>query len=419
MLVPRAVFLGLIVLAAPVAAHAEPYAIVHSGQSRCYDARAAIPCPVQRSAAFFGQDAQNQINPARYRDNGDGTVSDLVTGLIWTKEFRRVGFAEATADAAASRVGGQSDWRVPTIKELYSLMNFDGVTGHARPEQTGAPPDARPYLDTSVFAFEYPRQGRFIDAQYVSSTVYLGQTMGRDKAFFGVNFADGRIKGYPQDGGPGRRVWYARYVRGNPAYGHNDFHDNGDGTIADRATGLTWTKADSGDSSFRPRLSATLSRDGRLDWREALAFCSGLDLAGHRDWRLPSAKELHSIVDYSRAPDATQSAAIAPIFQITSITDDLGRRDWPYFWSATSHMDGPGPGAFAVYMAFGRALGYLRPPPQLGGFTAEPVLLDVHGAGAQRSSPKSGNESMLPKGVGPQGDVLRIYNFARCVRRTG
>jgi hypothetical protein len=42
--------------------------------------------------------------------------------------------------------------------------------------------------------------------------------------------------------------------------------------------------------------------------------------------------------------------------------------------------------------------------------------MDVHGAGSQRSDPKSGNPSQFPYGRGPQGDVIRIYNFVRCVR---
>jgi len=41
---------------------------------------------------------------------------------------------------------------------------------------------------------------------------------------------------------------------------------------------------------------------------------------------------------------------------------------------------------------------------------------DVHGAGAQRSDPKSGNPDDFPKGRGPQGDGIRIYNFVRLVR---
>jgi hypothetical protein len=42
--------------------------------------------------------------------------------------------------------------------------------------------------------------------------------------------------------------------------------------------------------------------------------------------------------------------------------------------------------------------------------------LDVHGAGAQRSDPKTGNPSDFPHGRGPQGDAIRIYNCVRLVR---
>ena len=45
-----------------------------------------------------------------------------------------------------------------------------------------------------------------------------------------------------------------------------------------------------------------------------------------------------------------------------------------------------------------------------------PLLVDVHGAGAQRSDPKAGDPAMFPHGRGPQGDVIRIYNFVRLVR---
>jgi hypothetical protein len=44
------------------------------------------------------------------------------------------------------------------------------------------------------------------------------------------------------------------------------------------------------------------------------------------------------------------------------------------------------------------------------------TLLDVHGAGAQRSDPKSGDAADFPNGRGPQGDVIRIDNYVRLVR---
>ena len=43
----------------------------------------------------------------------------------------------------------------------------------------------------------------------------------------------------------------------------------------------------------------------------------------YNDWRLPNAKEMQSIVDYSRVPDATGSAAIDPVFSITEITNEV------------------------------------------------------------------------------------------------
>jgi len=53
-------------------------------------------------------------------------------------------------------------------------------------------------------------------------------------------------------------------------------------------------------------------------------------------------------------------------------------------------------------------------PPGSGNYT----LLDVHGAGAQRSDPKNGDPDDYPFGHGPQGDVIRIFNYVRLVRDT-
>lgn len=59
-------------------------------------------------------------------------------------------------------------------------------------------------------------------------------------AMFGVNFGDGRIKGYPIEAIPsiGAKTYYTLCTRGNESYGENEFVANGDGTITDDATGL-------------------------------------------------------------------------------------------------------------------------------------------------------------------------------------
>ncbi len=201
-----------------------------------------------------------------------------------------------------------------------------------------------PFIDTKYFKFAYGdvRAGeRTIDSQWATSTLYVANP----NQMFGVNFADGRIKGYGTTM-PGRRekTFFAICVRGNPNYGKNDFQDNGDGTITDRATGLMWQQADSGRG---------------MNWEQALACAANCKLSGHSDWRLPNAKELQSIVDYTRAPAVTQSPAISPLFQVTQLSDG----EYPYFWTSTTHVGGPPDrqGGAAVYIAFGRATGWMRP----------------------------------------------------------
>ena len=144
---------------------------------------------------------------------------------------------------------------------------------------------------------------RVIDSQYATSTIYESDTMGGNATMFGVNFADGRIKGYPIT-----KEFYVMYVRGNTSYGMNSFVDNGDGTITDESTGLMWLKYDSG------YFGAGDAGDGGLTWEQALEWAENLEFAGYDDWTLPDAKQLQSIVDYTRSPDTTDSAAIDSMF---------------------------------------------------------------------------------------------------------
>ena len=68
---------------------------------------------------------------------------------------------------------------------------------------------------------------------------------------------------------------------------------------------------------------------------------------------------MQSILDYSRAPDATGSAAIDPIFNITQISNEYGEVDYPWFWTGTTHARQDGSGTSGVYIIFGRAMSYI------------------------------------------------------------
>ena len=363
------------------------YAVVHTGQVVHFSDRTAIPPPMEGNA-FFGQDADYLENMPQYVDNGDGTITDRVTGLTWEQEMgEKMTLQQAQVKAKESRLGGYNDWRVPTLKELYSLILFTG--------QSGGEKAGKLFLDTRYFVQPLGNTAngeREIDAQTWSRTSYTGKTMRNMDTLFGVNFIDGRIKGYPTHDPRTRQPqqMYFRLVRGNVEYGKNNFVENGDGTVSDLSTGLMWQKED--------------SKQG-MDWEQALQYAQQLELAGYDDWRLPSAKELQSIVDYTHSPQLDGLPAIDPLFQVSRIRDSGGNAPFPYFWSATTHLDGPSPGNRAVYIAFGEALGKMNGQ-----------ILDVHGAGAQRSDPKSAGSLSYPRYMGPQGDELRVFNYVRCVR---
>ncbi len=381
------------------------YAIVDTNQTRTYDDVDSIAQPVI-GEPFIGQDGQYTGNVPFYWPSDDGlTVYDNITRLTWTQTTDTNGdgeidindkmtLQEAQAyvdELNAETYGGFDDWRLPSIKEIYSLMDFSGVDASGMSQQ-----NVRPFIDTNFFAFGYgdvDNGERVIDAQYVSTTQYVSTVFGNQQAVFGLNLADGRIKGYPLN-----LDFYVLAVRGGMGYGVNQFVDNGDGTITDRATGLMWQQADNGEA---------------MGWGEALDYAFDLEHAGYRDWRLPNAKELQSILDYTRSPDTTSSPAIDPLFTLTAITNEAGQIDYPWLWTSTTHLNtAESPAAHAVYFCFGRGMGY---------FNDE--WLDVHGAGAQRSDPKSGVLADYPyapdgyyNGNAGQGDAIRIDNFVLCVR---
>lgn len=375
------------------------YPIVGTNQTTFYN-NTTIISEVSQGEDFYGQNANYLGNTPSYTDNGDGTVTDNVTGLMWQQTLDHNGdgsidyddkltYDEILASVEDVNTGDYSDWRLPTIKEQYSLIMFSGrdISGY---EGTSTD-DLTPFINTDVFGYEYGDSDageRLIDVQCASTNISVGN---ESQMVFGVNFADGRIKGYGTSMFGQPKVFNYLMVRGNTEYGINTFSDNGDGTISDEATELMWMQDDNGEG---------------IVWQDALLYAENFEFTGYSDWRLPNAKELESIIDYSRSPQSSNSAAIDPIFNCSQITNEADEVDYPFFWSATTHaswVDG-NEGAWGAYLCFGRAMGY------------DPDWTDVHGAGAQRSDPKLGDPSEFPTGNGPQGDAVRIYNYVRLVR---
>lgn len=109
---------------------------LRTGQTTCYDAAGAVvPC------AGTGQDGEVQKGLARfYLDNGDGTMTDIRTGLMWEKLADDGGvhdkdtqlswvdaFGKIAALNAAGGFAGYTDWRLPNVNELQSLIDYGRV----------------------------------------------------------------------------------------------------------------------------------------------------------------------------------------------------------------------------------------------------------------------------------------------------
>ena len=242
------------------------YRLTDTGQKvSSYDADGNEISPSE-GEAFYGQDADYQGTEASFTDNGDGTVTDNVTGLMWQQVpvSETFSWEEAQEYCESLELGGYDDWRAPTVKELFAIGDFEtgwpfldtdyfefpeasampegmegGPQGSSEDgEETEMPPPENGEGDSDSVGKD---QGQF----WTSNFYYVGTTHGGAPTAFGVNHATGHIKGYPSDAG-GNMGKHVRAVRGEVT-AENNFVDNGDGTVSDLATGLMWRVDDNSE----------------------------------------------------------------------------------------------------------------------------------------------------------------------------
>jgi len=114
-----------------------------------------------------------------------------------------------------------------------------------------------------------------------------------------------------------------------PAHAAN-LVNNGDGTVTDTRTGLTWQQGET----------------GAMTWGAALAYCNGLSLGGRSDWRLPSVSELESLTD-----DARYAPVLDPSFFPQAYASA--------YWSSTTHAQYP-VNAWLVQFSYGGVVAYRK-----------------------------------------------------------
>ncbi|MEI7485491.1 MAG: DUF1566 domain-containing protein, partial [Ignavibacteriota bacterium] len=221
-----------------------PYKLPDTGQTEHY-------------TTTYGEDADYIINPPSYTDNGNGTVTDNNTGLMWQKsDGGEMIYENSVLYCENLILGGYSDWRLPNSHELFSILNHQMLN---------------PAMDTVYFTKTLAEYWWSIDKLI-------------DNPFnVWVTNAGGGIGAHPRNetiSAGGTKRFHVKAVRNQKSNPVIRFRNNNDGTVTDLVSGLMWQK--------------NLNNTG-LTWEQALSYCESLSLAGYSDWRLPNIKEIQSL----------------------------------------------------------------------------------------------------------------------------
>jgi hypothetical protein len=231
-----------------------------------------------------------------------------VTGLMWQRVVsqRQRPWADAVASCAGVAAGGYGDWRAPTEIELISLIDGSVPSG--------------PVIDGLAFAGT--------PAGYYWSSLPMVDRSGN--AWL-VDFNSGSAYDSAVDGPE-----YVRCVRraADRRGGADGRYAVTDQTVHDARTGLTWQRAPA---------PTTYDRAG------ARAYCASAELGGE-GWRLPTGKELLTLVDYDVGPPGPTIDAVA-----------FPQTPGAFFWSATE-LTVPTPAVMFVDFGYGHATNYAVAP---------------------------------------------------------
>ena len=295
----------------------------------------------------------------RFTDNGDGTVSDALTGLTWLKDAGCLGAAfwsdgltsvNQLASSTCSLTDGSTagTWRMPNVVELESLIDVSA----SNPALSAG----NPFLNVST-------------GIYWTSTSYYGGVTGSDKAWT-IRLSDGRfmndttsnVKASAANG-----IWAVKGAGGGAVklpvtgfhlpYNAGDdgtvqigvpldsprFVDNEDGTITDTMTGLHWLKL---ANCIRGTWSDALTAVNQL----ASGQCGLTDGSSAGQWHMPNRNELQSLADRAQTNmaeyfDYTYLNKDGSVYQAPTFTNFM---ETEYYWTSTTDAANT-TGAWTVY----------------------------------------------------------------------
>jgi hypothetical protein len=236
-------------------------------QRECYDSNG-----ISVSCAASGQDAAQTSHRKdavdRFQVRGD-MVFDKSTGLYWCRNANPFDFPytweeafDRLADLNRSALGGRHDWRLPSRRELFSIISHQNINP-ALPSAHLFRNVFPGYYWTATACSRLPDQAWYI--HFGGARVYRGMKSG---AYL---------------------VWPVAGSRPQADHAEKRFRST-ESVIQDCATGLYWTR--------RPCCGSS-----RLTWDDAINSVNRLNqdnFDGRSPWRLPNVRELDSLVDLAR-----------------------------------------------------------------------------------------------------------------------
>jgi hypothetical protein len=326
----------------------------------------------------------------RFVDNGNGTVTDNLTGLIWLKDANCLGtaywedamnnVASFNADPTAFMCvdydsdSHPGDWRAPNINEIESLINAqvsDNAAWLTSQAFVNVTPDQ--YWSSSTPSYTYRRwtidmeDGKPARGYGTGWHFRMWPVRGGQNNYWNPNFPANIWKTgqtasfYPGDDGD---------LQMGVFWPSQRFQDNEDGTVTDNLTGLVWLKD---THCFEDTDSFKI-----LSWQDGLDAvadfnthpedydCAEYNLENHQEgWRVPNKKELLSIMDRSRE---------APALPIEHPFIDIDSR---IYWTSTTYPNDPSsPAAWVAYpLGLGALSTFLK---NHGQPTVWPVRGEIH-----------------------------------------
>ena len=316
-----------------------------TGQTTCYDAGGAVI-----SCAGTVQDGELQAGIAwpnpRFTDNGNQTVTDNMSGLVWSKDANPAGATKTWQESLdyiktlnSSNYLGYSDWRLPNRNELASLVDLS--------RSNPALPSVHPFANVIVSSYYWSSS---TDANNASNAwlvyIYNGFVNPNDKTLYHYVWP---VRG-GQSGNLGSLIIYKTgqsncydaagtviacagtgqdgELQAGAAWPTPRFTDNDNQTVTDNMTGLVWGK------DANPA-GATKTWQDALDYIKTL---NSQNYLSYNDWRLPNKNELASLVDISLVnpalPSGQQFANVQSSYYWSSSTDVVST---DYAWIVTMH----------------------------------------------------------------------------------